>query len=116
VPSPGPNRSGLYVEPYDEEGEFEGGRVWVVGDPEGSKAGIAMKAEPELSTHSYSHGYALPPWFWDDRSRVYDTGVRTCVPVDCFDNTLVIEEFERPIRAYAYARTPPAQRRTAEGP
>lgn len=163
---------GQYVELYNEEGEFEGGRVWVVGDPEGSLAGIAMKAEPELSTHSYSQGYAPPPWYWDDRSRVYDTGARTCVPVGCFDNTLVIEEFERPIpgayqlkyyaqgvgnvrvgwrgpneeeqevmvlqkrfhlspealdaaraealalehRAYAYARTPPAQQRTAEGP
>ena len=163
---------GQYVELYNEEGEFEGGRVWVVGDPEGSLAGIAMKAEPELSTHSYSQGYAPPPWFWDDRSRVYKTGVRTCVPVGCFDNALVIEEFERPIpgayqlkyyaegvgnvrvgwrgpneeeqevmvlqkrfhlspealdaartealalehRAYAYARTPPAQQRTAESP
>ena len=163
---------GQYVEIYNEEGEFEGGRVWVVGDPEGSLAGIAMKAEPELSTHSYSQGYAPPPWYWDDRSRVYDVGARTCVPVGCFDDALVVEEFERPIpgayqlkyyargvgnvrvgwrgpneeeqevmvlqkrfdlspealdaaraealalehRAYAYARTPPAQQRTAEGP
>jgi hypothetical protein len=163
---------GQYYELYDEEGEFEGGRVWVVGDPEGSRAGIAMKAQPELSTHSYSQGYAPPPYFWDDRSRVYDTGVRTCVPVDCYDNALVVEEFERPIpgayqlkyyaqgvgnvrvgwrgkneeerevmvlkeyfhlspealdaardealalehRAYAYARTPPAQQRGEESP
>ncbi len=84
---------GEYVEHWND-GEFEGGRVWVVGDPEGSKAGVAMGAEPALGTSSYSQGFAPPPWFWNDLSRVSDVGVRTCVPVDCFDDALVIEEFE----------------------
>ena len=84
---------GEYVEHYSE-GEFEGGRLWTVGDPEGTKAGIAMKPDPQPGTPSYSQGFAPPPWFWNDRSRVSDIGVRDCVPVDCFDNALVIEEFE----------------------
>jgi hypothetical protein len=84
---------GEYVEHYSE-GEFEGGRLWIVGDPEGTKAGIAMEADPQPGTPSYSQGFAPRPWFWNDRSKVSDIGVRTCVPVDCFDNALVIEEFE----------------------
>ena len=76
------------------EDEFVGGRLWVVGDPEGATAGIMMKANPQLGDPSYSQGFAPPPWDWDDRARVYAVGERTCVPVDCFDDVLVIDEFE----------------------
>lgn len=85
---------GQYRETYDEEGEFVGGRVWVVGDPEGAEAGLLMKANPELGGSDYSQGFAPEPWNWDDRARLHRTGVRTCVPAGCFDNVLVIEEFE----------------------
>jgi hypothetical protein len=55
-----------------------------------------MKAEPNRpGTQSYAQGFAPAPLYWDDRARVYKTGVRTCVPVDCYDNVLVMEEFER---------------------
>ena len=84
---------GEYVEHW-EEGELDGGRLWVVGQPEGAKAGIAMHAEPAAGTPEYSQGFAPPPWFWDDHARVSDVGVRTCVPVDCYDDAIVIEEFE----------------------
>ena len=40
-------------------------------------------------------GYAPPPINWVDRGRVYEVGQKTCVPVDCYDEVLVIEEFER---------------------
>jgi hypothetical protein len=83
---------GEYVEHWDE-GELDGGRTWVVGDPAGARAGIAMQANPRVGTPSYSMGYAPEPWFWNDRARVADM-VRTCVPVGCFEDTLVIEEFE----------------------
>ena len=84
---------GEYVEHWSE-GELDGARLWVDGDPEGAKAGIGMKAEPVAGTASYSQGFAPPPWFWDDHARVSELGVRTCVPVDCFDESIVIEEFE----------------------
>jgi hypothetical protein len=162
---------GEYVEHYSE-GEFEGARFWVVGDPERTEAGMHMPADPQVGDPSFSQGFAPRPWFWNDLARVYKTGVRTCVPVDCFDDALVMEEFEPRIkgafqlkyyargvgnirvgwrganeeeqeemvlkkffqltpealdatradvlahehRAYAYGRTPPAERRTAEGP
>ena len=84
---------GEYVEHWDE-GELDGARLWLDGDPEGAKAGIGMKAEPAAGSASYSQGFAPPPWFWDDHARVSEVGVRTCVPVDCFDDSIVIEEFE----------------------
>jgi hypothetical protein len=79
--------------------EYEGGKLvkspgWVAGE-EGAKAGIAMKATPELGTPSYAQGYAPPPINWIDRGRTYQMGVETCVPVDCYEDVLVIEEFER---------------------
>jgi hypothetical protein len=83
---------GEYVEHYSD-GEFEGGRFWTVGDPVGAEAGLHMPAEPQVGDPSFSEGFAPKPWFWNDLARVYDMGVRTCVPVDCFD-ALVMEEFE----------------------
>jgi hypothetical protein len=83
---------GEYVEHWNE-GELDGGRLWVVGDPEGARAGIAMYAEPRTGV-SYSQGFVPPPWFWDDHARVSDVGVRNCVPVRCFDDSIVVEEFE----------------------
>jgi hypothetical protein len=83
---------GEYVEHWDD-GELDGGRVWVVGDPQGAQAGLAMHAEPRVGSPSYSQGFSPPPWFWNDRARVADI-VKTCVPVGCFDKTLVVEEFE----------------------
>jgi hypothetical protein len=83
---------GQYREVYEDE--FVGGRVWVVGDPKGAEAGILMKAEPKVGSPSYSQGFAPPPWDWDDVARVDQIGVRTCVPVGCYEDVLVIDEFE----------------------
>ena len=89
---------GEYVEHWKEEKpgdkELDGSRLWVHGDPEGAKAGFGMKADPEAATGAYSMGFAPPPWFWDDRARVAETGVRTCIPLGCYDDVVVIEEFE----------------------
>jgi hypothetical protein len=84
---------GEYVEHWNE-GELDGGRLWVVGDPDGATAGIAMHAEPAVGTPEYSQGFAPPPWFWDDHAKVSEVGVRSCVPVGCFDDAIVIQEFE----------------------
>jgi hypothetical protein len=84
---------GEYPEEY-EDGEFDKAPGWLAG-LKGATAGIAMRAEPRLKTPSYAQGYAPPPINWMDRGRVYKVGQNTCVPVDCYEDVLVIEEFER---------------------
>jgi hypothetical protein len=84
---------GQYSEVY-EEGEFGGGSAWFVGALDGAKAGIMMKANPELGSPAYSEGFAPAPYFWDDWAKVYKVGESTCVPVDCFEDVLVTDEFE----------------------
>jgi hypothetical protein len=84
---------GEYPEEY-EGGEFDKAPGWLAGS-KGASAGIAMRAEPRLGTSSYAQGYAPPPVNWVDRGRVYKVGQRTCVPVYCYEDVLVIEEFER---------------------
>jgi hypothetical protein len=85
---------GQYSEGYDEEGEFEGGQAWLAGRVDGAKPGIIMKADPRLGTPAYSEGFAPSPYEWDDWGKVDKVGVSTCVPVDCYDDVLVIDEFE----------------------
>ncbi len=84
---------GEYPEEY-EEGEFDKAPGWLAGS-KGATAGIAMRAEPRQGTPGYAQGYAPPPINWIDRGRVYKVGQKTCVPVDCYEEVLVIEEFER---------------------
>jgi hypothetical protein len=86
---------GQYPEEY-EDGKFDKAPAWIEGE-RGARAGLAMKAQPRLKTPDYAQGFAPAPLYWDDRARVYKTGVRTCVPVDCYENVLVMEEFERRI-------------------
>jgi hypothetical protein len=84
---------GQYPEIYDGE-QFEGAAPWLVGYLEGAKAGIVMHAEPRMGDQAYSQGFAPAPYFWEDFGRVYKTGQETCVPVDCYTDVLVTEEFE----------------------
>jgi hypothetical protein len=84
---------GEYPEEY-EEGKFDKAPGWLAGS-KGATAGIAMRAEPRLGTPGYAQGYAPPPINWIDRGRVYKVGQETCVPVNCYEDVLVIEEFER---------------------
>jgi hypothetical protein len=84
---------GEYPEEY-ENGEFDKAPGWIAGS-KGATAGIAMRAEPRPGTPSYAQGYAPPPINWVDRGRVYKVGQKTCVPVGCYEDVLVIEEFER---------------------
>jgi hypothetical protein len=85
---------GEYREENDADGKLVEPRAWVP-DQKGAREGISMLAEPRLGTPSYAQGYAPPPVEWIDRGRVYKIGQQTCVPVDCYENVVVIEEFER---------------------
>ncbi len=84
---------GEYPEEY-ENGKFVGAPTWISGK-KGARAGIAMLANPQKGVPSYSQGYAPPPVDFKDRARVYKTGQKTCVPVKCYKDVLVTEEFEQ---------------------
>ncbi len=82
---------GEYPEEY-ADGKFDKAPAWISGQKD-ARAGIAMLAEPQLGAPDYAQGYAPPPVDFDDRARVYKVGQKTCVPVDCYENVLVAEEF-----------------------
>ncbi len=82
---------GEYPEEY-EDGKFDKAPAWISGQG-GARAGIAVKAEPKLGAPSHAQGFAPRPVGFDDRARVYKMNQQTCVPVDCYENVLVTEEF-----------------------
>lgn len=81
---------GQYPEEY-EDGELVEAPAWIAGLGD-SKAGIQMMAEPEAVSRSFSQGWA-PSVDWNDRSQVNAAGQETCVEYDCFENVLVMDEF-----------------------
>jgi len=80
---------GEYPEVY-ENGEFVEAPAWIAGF-KGARPGISMKAEPQAGTPSYSQGWG-PAVNWTDYAQVDQVGQETCVPVDCYQNVLVIAE------------------------
>ena len=82
---------GEYPEEW-EDGGFSGAPdVWFSGVAK-ARAGIMMRADPQLGTSSYLQGFA-PEIEFSDRARVHQTGQRTCVPLGCYDNVLVTDEW-----------------------
>jgi hypothetical protein len=84
---------GEYPEEY-ENGKFADAPTWISGR-KGARAGIAMLANPKPGSPDYAQGFAPPPVEFKDRARVYKKGQKTCVPVKCYKDVLVIEEFEQ---------------------
>jgi hypothetical protein len=82
---------GEYPEEY-ENGKFDKAPAWINGQ-KGARAGITMLADPRVGTPAYAQGYSPPPVDFSDHAKVYKTAQQTCVPVDCYDNVLVTEEF-----------------------
>jgi hypothetical protein len=83
---------GEYPEEYDE-GKLEGAPdTWIAGLA-GARAGILMRAHPQLGTPSYLQGLA-PAIEFADRARVYRMGEKTCVPAACYEDVLVTEEWD----------------------
>jgi hypothetical protein len=81
---------GEYPEEY-ENGKVVDSPTWISG-LQAARAGIAMPAMPQLGTPSYAEGWA-PAVEFTDRARVQRVGTETCVPVRCYDDVVVIDEF-----------------------
>lgn len=81
---------GEYPEEY-EDGAFVAAPAWIHGT-EGSKAGTLMPADPQPETPSFPQGWA-PSVQWNDRGRVFEVGSQTCVPFDCYEDVLIVDEF-----------------------
>lgn len=83
---------GEYPEVY-ELGEIVEAPAWIPG-LKGARAGIVMKADPQLDMPSYAQGWG-PAVGWSDRGRVVGLGEQACVPTDCYEDVLVTEEFSQ---------------------
>lgn len=82
-------RMGEYPEEY-EDGKFLAAPTWIHGVEE-ARAGIMMPADPQVGTPSYAQGWG-PAVGWTDRGQVDQIGQKTCVPVTCYEDVLVIAE------------------------
>jgi hypothetical protein len=54
--------------------------------------GVLMRTKPRVGSSSYLQGSA-PDIEFRDRAKEYKTGHRSCVPVKCFTNVLVTDEW-----------------------
>jgi hypothetical protein len=84
---------GEYPEEYENRKVVDA-PTWISGR-KGARAGIAMLANPKVGSPDYAQGFAPAPVEFKDRARVYKKGQKTCVPVKCYKNVLVTEEFEK---------------------
>jgi hypothetical protein len=93
---------GEYPEEW-EEGKFSAAPdVWFSGI-QGAKAGIMMRADPKLGTTSYYQGLA-PEIEFADKAKVHQMGLRTCVPLGCYDDVMVTDEWNALDKADAHQR------------
>lgn len=81
---------GEYPEEY-ENGQFVGAPTWIAGLEE-SRPGVKMPSDPQLGTPSFSQGLSTSVG-WTDRGQVYRMNQRTCVPFDCYENAMIMDEF-----------------------
>jgi hypothetical protein len=80
---------GEHPEEY-EDGEFVNAPTWIAGI-EDAKPGIKMQADPQPGAGSIFQGWG-PAVEWSDYGQVDAVGQKTCVPVDCYEDVLVIAE------------------------
>jgi hypothetical protein len=81
---------GEYPEEY-EDGKFVAAPTWIHG-LKGARAGLTMKADPGVGQPDYSLGWG-PAVGFNDRAKVAKARQKTCVPVACFEDVLVVDEF-----------------------
>jgi hypothetical protein len=76
--------------------EYDGGKIvktpaWL-GGLHGAQPGILMLADPRPGMPDYAEGWG-PEVHWNDRAFPYRAGESTCVPAGCYDDVLVVDEF-----------------------
>ena len=82
---------GEYPEEH-EDGKFIGApSTWISGQAK-AQAGIAMLGDPAPGTPEYRQGYA-PEIDFEDKGKVEKAGQKTCVPVACYQEVLVVDEW-----------------------
>jgi hypothetical protein len=80
---------GEHPEEY-EDGNFIDAPTWIAGQQD-ARPGVKMKAKPQLGTSSYFQGWG-PAVEWSDYAQIDQMGQKTCVPVDCYEDVLIIAE------------------------
>ena len=81
---------GEYPEEYDD-GKFDGAPdTWISG-LEKAEAGNLMLADPQLGTPEYLQGWS-PDIDFLDCAKVSKMEQKTCVPVGCYENVMIIDE------------------------
>jgi hypothetical protein len=82
---------GEYPEEY-EDGEFVGApSTWIAG-VEDAEAGLLIQGEPRVGTGYILQGWA-PSIDFLDCARVLNTGQQICVPLNCYEDVLVTDEW-----------------------
>jgi len=82
---------GEYPEVY-EDGKLQGAEdTWIAG-LQRARPGVLMRANPRAGTPSYLEGFA-PKIEFQDRAKVSKTGIRNCVPLSCYKDVLLIDEW-----------------------
>jgi hypothetical protein len=81
---------GEHPEEY-EDGNFIDAPTWIHGYQD-ARAGIKMHADPMTGSPSFSQGYG-PSVDFMDRGMVSQTGIENCVPLGCYKDVVVIDEF-----------------------
>jgi LPXTG-motif cell wall-anchored protein len=83
---------GEYPEEFDPDtGAFLGApNTWIAGQAD-AEAGVAMQAEPEAGTPPYLQDLA-PDIDFEDQATVIEDDASVCVPADCFEDVVIIEE------------------------
>lgn len=82
---------GEYPEEF-ENGEFVGAPSTFISGIAKAQAGIAMQAKPRTGTASYVQAYA-PKVDFLDCGTVIQKNQTVCVPTGCYNDVLVIDEF-----------------------
>ena len=85
-------RMGEHPEEY-QNGQYVEAPTWFAG-VNYSVAGIEMLANPQPASPSYSQGWA-PSVEFTDRGQVSQIGQRVCVPADCYNDVLTVDETSR---------------------
>ena len=82
---------GEYPEEF-ENGEFVGAPSTFISGIAKAQAGLAMQARPRTGTPAYVQAYA-PKVDFLDCGQVIKKGQKVCAPTGCYDDVLVIDEY-----------------------